>query len=100
MIEEVVADKGYRSNQTLVDLTALNLRTYIAEPDRGRRAWHDKGAERDAVYANRRRLRGRRGAALVRQRSERLERPNAHLYETGGMQPACRNNASAWVLSS
>ena len=23
-------------------------------------------------------------AALVRQRSERLERPNAHLYETGG----------------
>ena len=35
VIEEVVADKGYHSNQVLVDLAALDLRTYIAEPDRG-----------------------------------------------------------------
>ena len=34
----------------------------------------------------RRRVRGRRGTALLRQRCERLERPNAHLYETGGMR--------------
>ena len=40
----------------------------------------------DAVYANRRRIRRARGRALQRQRSERLERPNAHLYETGGMR--------------
>ena len=39
VIEEVVADKGYHSNQVLVDLAALDLRTYIAEPDRGRRRW-------------------------------------------------------------
>jgi hypothetical protein len=38
------------------------------------------------VYANRRRIRGTRGLALLRRRSERLERPNAHLYETGGMR--------------
>jgi transposase len=38
------------------------------------------------VYANRRRIRGTRGLALQRRRSERLERPNAHLYETGGMR--------------
>ena len=37
VIDEVVADKGYHSNQVLVDLTALDLRTYIAEPARGRR---------------------------------------------------------------
>src|SRR5687767_418073 len=37
VIEEVVADKGYHSNQVLVDLTAVDLRTYIAEPDRGPR---------------------------------------------------------------
>ena len=43
-------------------------------------------AARDAVYANRRRIRGARGRALLRQRSERLERPNAHLYETGGLR--------------
>jgi transposase len=79
-------DKGYHSNQVLVDLTALDLRTYIAEPDRGRRNWEKKAAARDAVYANRRRIRGTRGRALQRCRSERLERPNAHLYETGGMR--------------
>jgi transposase len=38
------------------------------------------------VYANRRRIRGTRGLALSRRRSERLERPNAHLYETGGLR--------------
>jgi transposase len=85
-IVEIVGDKGYHSNQTLVDLAALDLRTYIAEPARGRRQWKNKAAARDAVYANRRRIRGTRGLALLRRRSERLERPNAHLYETGGMR--------------
>ena len=41
---------------------------------------------RDAVYANRRRIRGTRGVTLLRRRSEHLERPNAHLYDTGGMR--------------
>jgi transposase len=86
VIDEVVTDKGYHSNQVLVDLAALDLRTYIAEPDRGRRRWTKKAAARAAVYANRRRIRGQRGLALLRRRSERLERPNAHLYETGGMR--------------
>lgn len=86
VVEEIVADKGYHSNQVLVDLAALDVRTYIAEPDRGRRNWTQKAAARDAVYANRRRIRGTRGRALQRRRSERLERPNAHLYETGGMR--------------
>jgi transposase len=39
VVEEVVADKGYHSNQVLTDLATLDLRTYIAEPDRGRRRW-------------------------------------------------------------
>ena len=86
VIDEVVADKGYHSYQVLVDLAALDLRTYIAEPDRGRRRWKKKAAARDAVYANRRRIRGVRGLALLRRRSEYLERPNAHLYETGGLR--------------
>lgn len=69
-----------------MDLTAVGVRTYIAEPKRGRRRWKKKTAAREAVYANRRRVRGARGHALQRRRSERLERPNAHLYETGGMR--------------
>ena len=38
-IEEVVGDKGYHSNQSLVDLEAVGVRSYISEPDRGRRNW-------------------------------------------------------------
>ena len=86
VINAVVADKGYHSNQVLTDLAALDLRSYIAEPDRGRRHWTKNAVARDAVYANRRRIRGTRGVAWLRRRSEYLERPNAHLYDTGGMR--------------
>ena len=78
VIDEVVADKGYHSNQVLTDLAALDLRSYIAEPDRGRRHWTKKAMARTAVYANRRRIRGARGRAVLRRRSEHLERPNAN----------------------
>jgi transposase len=84
--EEVVADKGYHSNQVMVDLEAIGVRSYISEPDRGRRNWEDNFTARDAVYRNRRRIRGARGQRLLRQRGERLERPFAHLYRTGRMR--------------
>jgi transposase len=64
-IEEVVGDKGYHSNQSVVDLEAVGVRSYIAEPDRGRRNW-TKNPARDAVYRNRRRIRGPRGHRLLR----------------------------------
>jgi len=83
---EVVADKGYHSNAVLWCLGDDGIRTYISEPERGRRSWKNKQPERDAVYANRRRIRGKRGKALLRTRGERLERPFAHLLETGGMR--------------
>ncbi len=86
VIEEVVADKGYHSRTTVHDLETLEIRTYISEPDRGPRSWIDQEAERDAVYANRRRIRGDRGQRLLRTRGELLERPCAHLYETGGLR--------------
>jgi transposase len=38
------------------------------------------------VYANRRRVRGERGLHLLRQRGEKLERWNQHLYDRGGMR--------------
>ena len=82
----MVADKGYHSNELLKDLRELGIRTYIAEPTRGRRKWKENHAARDAVYANRRRIRGRRGQRLLRQRGEYLERPFAHAYETGGLR--------------
>ena len=85
-IAEVVADKGYHSNETMVGFAAIGVRSYVSEPDRGRRHWKGQAAARDAVYANRRRIRGARGKRLLRQRGELLERPNAHLYETGRMR--------------
>jgi transposase len=88
VIDEVVADKGYHSRTTLRDLEMPKIRTHIGEPDRGRQSWTDQHAERDAVYANRRRIRGDRGKRLLRRRGELLERPCAHLYETGGLRPA------------
>ena len=47
-LQEVVGDKGYHSNQALVDLEAVGVRSYISEPDRGRRNWKKKpeGAQR------------------------------------------------------
>ena len=88
VIEEVVADKGYHSRTIVHDLETLAIRTYISEPDRGPQSWTDQEAERDAVYANRRRIRGTRGKRLLRRRGELLERPCAHLYETGGLRRA------------
>jgi transposase len=86
LFEEVVTDKGYHSNQACEDLQELGLRTYLSEPDRGTRKWQGQSAAKKAVYANRRRVRGNRGKRLQRLRGERLERSNAHMYETGGLR--------------
>ncbi len=85
-VEELVADKGYHANETMTDYQEIGIRSYISEPDRGRRQWEGKPQEQHAVYANRRRVRGRRGRALLRQRGELIERSFAHCYETGGMR--------------
>jgi transposase len=85
-LQELIADKGYHSNQTMIDLAAVGLRSYVAEPDRGRRDWSQEPQAQTLVYANRRRIRGSRGRRLMRQRGERIERSFAHLYDTGGMR--------------
>jgi transposase len=84
--DEIVADKGYHSREKVREPTEASFRTYISEPDRPPQGWIDQRAERDAVYANRRRIHGERGQRLLRTRGELLERPNAHLHDTGGMR--------------
>ena len=85
-LEEIIADKGYHSNQTMVDLDTGDIRSYIAEPARGRRDWSKAPEAQAPVYANRRRIRGPRGRRLMRCRGERIERSFAHVYDTGGMR--------------
>ena len=87
LFEEVVADKGYHSNDALLRFKhEQGLRTHVSEPDRGRRKWKGKDEAKHAVYANRRRVRTAKGKRLQRQRGEKLERSNALMYDTGGMR--------------
>src|SRR3989454_10324806 len=55
---EAVKDKGYNSNDTLTALQQAKVRSYVSEPDRGRRCWQDKPEAQQAVYGNRRRIHG------------------------------------------
>jgi transposase len=84
--EELVADRGYHSGAVLVTQSERGLRTYIAEPKRGRRNWKKRPGEQEVTYANRRRIQGARGRGLMRQRGERIERSFAHIYDTGAMR--------------
>jgi transposase len=86
VMAELVADKGYHSNGVLTGVGRMVSRTYLSEPKRGRRNWSDNHEARDAVYANRRRIRGRRGKRLMKKRGELIERSFAHCYDTGGMR--------------
>lgn len=83
---EVVTDKGYHSRKVVSDLADAHVRTYCSEPRRGRQCWKGQTREQQAVYANRRRIRGDRGKRLLRRRGEMLERWNEHLYDRGGMR--------------
>jgi len=85
-MQEIGADKGYHSDDVLVGLQEAGLRSYVSEPDRGRRRWRGDDLAQRAVYANRRRTRGERGRRLQRTRGERVERSFAHMYETGAMR--------------
>ena len=86
-IEETVADKGYHSGAVMERMKGYGVRSYIPEKkQKGQRHWKGKQAEQEAVYANRRRVRGEYGKSLLRRRGELVERSFAHCYETGGMR--------------
>ena len=85
-IKEIVTDKGYHSGKTVMALEQVEARSYIPEPKRGRRKWDGKAEEQQAVYANRRRVKGSHGKQLLKKRGELIERSFAHCYETGAMR--------------
>ena len=89
--QEVVADKGYHSNKTMTGVRDRGLRSYVSEPDRGRRNWKRNRDAQKPTYANRRRIRGDRGKRLLRQRGEKLERGFSHMLVTGGLPPRPRS---------
>ncbi len=85
-LQEFVADRGYHSGSVLAGMAEVGIRTYIAEPARGRRNWKGKTKQREAIYRNRDRMRREKAKGLHRKRAELLERSFAHLLDSGGMR--------------
>jgi len=83
----LVTDKGYHSGAVVERVKGYEVRSYIPEKQqKGRRNWQGKAEEQQAVYQNRRRVRGDYGKSLLRRRGELVERSFAHCYDTGGMR--------------
>ena len=69
-----------------VGLAELEVRTYIAEPDRGPRNWDGKaGGEGSGLRQSAAHSRATGASGLQRQRGERIERNFAHQFDTGGL---------------
>lgn len=85
---ELVADKGYHSREGLKGLDGGVWKTRIAEPKpvHGYLRWHGDEAARNAVYANRARLKSGIGRDAMRRRGEKVERSFAHVLDRGGMR--------------
>ena len=86
-IAEVVADKGYHSEDCLDRLqNEIGQRTYIPEKkQKGRRKAKGKPERVNKAHRrNKRNVNGKRGRKLQRLRGERVERSFAHLCDTGG----------------
>ena len=86
----VVGDKGYHSREGLKQLDGGVWKTRIAEPQpaKGYLRWHGDEAARQAVYANRARLKSGVGRDAMRRRGEQVERSFAHTLDRGGMRRA------------
>ncbi len=96
-LPECVADRGYHSGQVLADLEEVGIRTYIAEPNRGRRKWKGKSKQQKAVYGNRNRMKRAKAKGLQKKRAEILERSFAHMLDSGGMRRVwLRGRENVW----
>jgi transposase len=86
----VAADKGYHAREQLKALEGGVWKTRIAEPEpaKGYLRWHGDQAARQAVYANRVRLRSDIGRETMRRRGELVERSFAHVLDRRGMRRA------------
>lgn len=87
---EIIADKGYHSRSVLKELDGGEWKSRISEPApaKGYLRWQGDEAAREAVYANRRRLKSGVGRAAMRKRGELVERSFAHVLDRGGMRRA------------
>ena len=86
----LVGDKGYHSREGLKDLDGGVWKTRVSEPGpaNGYLRRHGDQAARQAVYANRARLKSGVARNAMRRRGEMVERSFAHVLDRGGMRRA------------
>jgi len=86
----LVGDKGYHSREGLKEFDGGVWKTRIAEPKpaNGYLRWRGDEKARQAVYANRARLKSGVGRDAMRRRGELVERSFAHVLDRGGMRRA------------
>ena len=64
-VKELARDQAYHSDDTLVALKGVRVRTYLSEPERGRHPWDGQREAQQALSANRRRIWGVPGASTA-----------------------------------
>ena len=91
----LVGDKGYHSREGLKDLDGGVWKTRVSEPGpaNGYLRRHGDQAARQAVYANRARLKSGVARNAMRRRGEMVERSFAHVLDRGGMRRALLRGA-------
>src|ERR1700719_668023 len=72
-LAEIVADKGYHSDETMLAIQDADARSYIPEPKRPQRNWAGKADAKKAVNANRRRVKDRYSKRLMKERGAQIE---------------------------
>lgn len=88
LMEELVTDGGYYSQQLVTDLVGLEIETYIAD-GKVRKPCCDPEKPCDPLTAaclNRERIRSERGRDLRRKRGELVERSFQHCYGRGNLR--------------
>lgn len=99
-IEEVVADKGYHSDEVLEEMEEeAQVRTYIPAKE-GKRNWSGKAEEQRRYRNNRARTQRAYGKSIMRKRGELVERSFQHLYDRGGQKRRTTFRGTQNVLTS
>jgi transposase len=80
----LVAERGLVKGERI----GIDASTMEAKPTHGFLRWHGDEAARDAVYANRARLKSGVGQDALRRRGEMVESSFAHVLDRGGMRRA------------
>ena len=83
-IDLLAADKGYFKLDEVWQLQELNIETAISDPQGHRRADRLTDIQRAALDAAKRTLRSESGQALLKRRSELVERSFEHVLDCGG----------------